>query len=364
MVPPVQPPDELTEKRKEMVEKDLHGSFLSKLKLGDFISREGRELITMDNTQTVGQALTLLREKKILSIPIVDKKDDQKILGILNMTDLCNAIAFQQCFDQFKGEPQKLQDIQKPEFEKLIKTSLFTTPVVDLLAVSEESKRIWEADEDTRMEKIMEMFSKGIHRIICRMHNGKRFMVSQWDIVRYLKDHEEHLGPIMEMPINRLGLCPAQLTQRGTHPCDRHYEEHQEGKGLITMTMDDTALSGFQKLYNHGWEIHALPILDKSGDIVATLSASDLRGMNESTFGLLLLPVLDFLHEMTGGQPHPTITVRPNSTMSELMKKITFARVNRVWVMDHYKIVGPHVVTLTDIIRTFSPYDWDKLRQM
>jgi CBS domain-containing protein len=314
-----------------------HQSLFKQLKLKDLVPAKSREVITLDKDATVETAMGVLRDHNILSVPLIDKKQDNKIAGVLSISDLCTAIAFQACFEKFKLEPQKVAEIKKPEFEALVKTSLFSTPAGSFLGVSEEGKRIWEYDEDTPAETILEIFSKGVHRVIVKTKGGRR-IVSQTDVAKYLKDHEGKLGDFVKRPINELGLV-------------------QDGKGIIKLSMYSSALEGFQKLYNLGWEISALPIVDKTGDIVATLSTSDMRGLTPATFPLLLAPVLDFLGEVAGGA-RPSITARPTSTLEEVIRKVVFARVHRVWIIDNNKITG--VVSLTDIICKFSPFDFKK----
>jgi CBS domain-containing protein len=314
-----------------------HQQLFKNLKLKDLIPSKARDVITLDKNATVEEAMALMRDHNILSVPLIDKKEGNKIVGVLSISDLCTAIAFQACFEKFKLEPQKVAAIKKPEFEALVKTSLFSSPAEAFLGVSEEGKRIWEYDEDTPADTIFEIFSKGVHRVIVKTKGGRR-IVSQTDVAKFLKEHEGKLGDFVKQPINELGLV-------------------QDGKGIIKLSMYSTALEGFQKLYNLGWEVSALPIVDKTGDIVATLSISDMRGLTSATFPLLLAPVLDFLGEVVGGA-RPSITARPTSTLEEVIRKVVFARVHRVWIVDNNKITG--VVSLSDIICKFSPYDYKK----
>jgi len=316
---------------------DAHKEFIRGLKLGDLVPAKAPSVITLDKDATVETAIGVLRENNILSVPLVDKKKGDKIVGILNITDICTAVAFQSCFEKFKGEPQKVAVIKKPEFDSLIKTAIFSTPAESLLGISEEGKRIWEFKEDASLEHIFDIFAKGVHRVIVNTKDGRR-IVSQSDVAKFLKAHMEKLGDIVKKSLKELGLV-------------------KDAKELVKVSMYDSALVGFQKLYNQGWELSAIPVVDKNGDIVATLSASDMRGLTPTSFGLLLAPVLDFLSEVAGGA-RPSITARPTSALEEVIKKVVFARVHRVWIVDNDKIVG--TVTLSDIICKFSPYDFKK----
>jgi CBS-domain-containing membrane protein len=339
-----QPKEQVAEQPQALpVDKDIHKTFLSK------------ELVTLDHSYTVQQALGTMRKRKLYSVPIVDRKKEEKVLGILNMTDLWTALLFQE-FEKYKSEPQLLKDIGRSEFDTLLKTSILNTKAESLLNFTQQTS--WfEGDEDTSMETMMEMLAKGIRQFIVKKKNGKQYIVSQWDLIRFFKEHEQQLGDIMNMPISELGLV-SDPQQKIT--CVRVM---QDEKAPTTMTMDESALVGFQRLWTLGWD-RALPVMDRSGDIVASLSPCELRGLTEHNYQLLLLPVLDYIREVSGGFPRPTICVRPNSSMSEVIKKIVYAHVHGVWVMDDYKVMGPHCVTLTDIIRKFSPYDWDTYQEM
>jgi len=317
------------------VKASQHRAFLSRLRLADVMPERPREVVTLDKSATIEEALATMRENNIISVPLIDKEKNDAITGILNMTDLCIAIAFQDCFQKFKGEPQKLAELRKPDFEKCIKTGLFTTPAEKLLGVSTEGKRVWEYSEETPLDTILELFSKGVHRTVVKMKDGNRRILSQWDLIKFFKEHTDQLGYIMETQLKTLGLV-------------------QEKKDLVTMTMSESALVGFQRLYNMGWEVSALPILDRNGDIVATLSSSDLRGLTKDNFALLLLPVLDFLSAVS--RVHPLITARPLSQLGEVLYKVCYGHVHRVWVVENDKICG--VVSLGDIICKMSPFDF------
>eukprot|EP00456_Euglypha_rotunda_P071335 TRINITY_DN6367_c0_g1_i4.p1 TRINITY_DN6367_c0_g1~~TRINITY_DN6367_c0_g1_i4.p1 ORF type:complete len:127 (-),score=20.05 TRINITY_DN6367_c0_g1_i4:112-492(-) len=119
--------------------------------------------------------------------------------------------------------------------------------------------------------------------------------------------------------------------------------------------MYQSALTGFQKLYNYGWELSGIPVVDKTGDIVATLSASDLRGLTKETFKNLLLPVLDFLRLVHGGS-RPVISAQPESELGEVIRKFVFGRVHRAWIVKNHKILG--VISLSDVLAKLSPVDY------
>jgi len=96
-------------------------------------------------------------------------------------------------------------------------------------------------------------------------------------------------------------------------------------------------------------------VVDKTGDVVATLSASDLRGLTKDTFKNLLLSVLDFLRLASGGL-RMTLTTQPQAELGDVIRKLAWSRAHRLWIVKNHKILG--VVTLSDIMAKFSPFDF------
>lgn len=312
-------------------------TFLKTLTLGDMVKKKTRPLISINKGSSVQEALDLMSKEKVLSLPVEDEKGD--ILGVVNMTDLATAIAFQPCFEKFKQGPERLSGIRKAEFEGSIRTRLFETEIENMLGVTTEGKSLWAYPAAESLERVLELFSKGVHRVLVTMPDGTRRNLSQSDVLMYLKENLRSLGDIVDQEIKDMGLV-------------------RKGE-LATVSMYDSALCAFQAMYAHGKEYGGVPIVDKTGDIVATISNSDMRGLNKDSLGLLLLPVLDYLRIATGGA-RPVVQASPSSTLKEVMYKAVYARVHRVWVVEQKdsktKVTG--VVTLSDILTKFSPYDF------
>jgi len=237
---------------------------------------KSRDVVTIGIDATVETALQIMADEDILSIPIVDG-EKKAVVGTISVTDLTIAIAFQECFAQLEDEPRKIEDLNKEGFDKLLKTSVFSAKAVDFLGLSSESKRVWEYEAKEPVDTVLELFSKGVHRVLVRQEDGKLRILSQSDIVDYLKDNLAKFAEFADTPLNKTGLV-----------------DEKEKPKLVTVSMYQSALTGFHRVYNQGWELGGIPVVDKSGDIVTTLSASDLRGLNKNSFKTLLLPVLDF----------------------------------------------------------------------
>jgi len=102
-------------------------------------------------------------------------------------------------------------------------------------------------------------------------------------------------------------------------------------------------------IYSNG--ISGVAIVDKEDVLLANLSASDLKGLNEENFNILLLPVLDFLKRKHEHLKLP-FTVLPSTTFEMVILKFFATRAHRLWVVDSletYRVQG--VISLTDVMK-------------
>jgi 5'-AMP-activated protein kinase regulatory gamma subunit len=84
---------------------------------------------------------------------------------------------------------------------------------------------------------------------------------------------------------------------------------------------------------------------------VGTLSASDLRGINDETLNTLTLPVREFLDKVQRKAPASPVRCSPDEKLDTVIDRLIQSRVHRLWITDeNQKPVG--VVALTDVIRT------------
>ncbi len=109
----------------------------------------------------------------------------------------------------------------------------------------------------------------------------------------------------------------------------------------------------------HHNQVSGIAIVDGRGALTATLSASDLSFALSEDLELIgesiFLPVHLFLqqHSVTGATRRP-VTVAPDATAEEAVRKLAAYRVHRVWVVDEEQ--RPlKVVTPFEIFALFQP---------
>lgn len=336
-----------------------NADFLHYFTAGDLVIKN-KKVISVSEKTTVEETLDLLKKNNILSAPIV--KPDGTITSIVNLWDIVTAICFNQLFEYYDDEKLDKELLSESMFTEALKIDTFKLPVVNVVGLSEESKMLWTFNWDVTIDKLLDPFSKGVHRVLIQglkptasstdatvvitPDMDYRFL-SQTDVVRFLYYSQiPELKAILQKDIKSLGLVS-------------HNNNNNNKNNMVYITTKNAALTGFRKLTLH--EISAVPVLDeKDGKLVGTVSASDLRGIHQDSFKTTLLPVMEFLQLQHGGQVRAMVTCTANDVLADVMEKVLKNKVHRVWVVDdQQKPVG--VVTLSDIICKFSPFDYKQV---
>lgn len=131
--------------------------------LRDLLGCTSKEnLVMADQTTTLNQACEMLKKHHISSLPIFDNRK-QAYIGLVDITDICLLVVFSYAQKLQEG---KLQDIS---FEDV--------KLVDLLPLADEGHLAWTFAVDGNVEDTMEAFSKGVHRAIVPIKEGKQLSV-------------------------------------------------------------------------------------------------------------------------------------------------------------------------------------------
>lgn len=107
----------------------------------------------------------------------------------------------------------------------------------------------------------------------------------------------------------------------------------------------------------------ALPVVDKDGIIVSTLSTSDLRGCQRTLLSssspratashLGSLTIREFLVSSHSHHLPPPVLCHPEDSIRSAVSKMIEKRIHRVWVSDDVRGSrrGVGVVSMTDVMR-------------
>lgn len=281
------------------------------------------------NTYTLEEAMELMRLNNISSIPIYNPKE-HKYIGLLDYFDIMCYVAF----GSFKKQ------LLESDFENV---SFGRQRCEDFLGISREGKKVWRYDSDDSLESVLETLTKGVHRIMvnkpAKTKRSKSVkyhhrILSQSDIVKYLYDWASG----QELPMLRRRIDELHLIQRAP----------------VTVKETLSAIDAFKLMYQH--DVFAVAVVNEQGQIIANLSATDLRYLTQSKLTAIFLPIMLFLQEIHGQRAAKPITCQPHSTFEEVLFEANVSRVKRIWITNA-NMVPMGVITLTDMISKFAPQD-------
>ncbi|KAK9102035.1 hypothetical protein Sjap_019289 [Stephania japonica] len=263
-----------------------------------------------------------------------------------------------------------------------------SVPVSSVIGHSLEGLSLWTINPNTSIVDCLEMFSKGIHRALVpvesHMENisgveltesSSRYqMLTQMDVLRFLKCHElqlknftsrsvGELGAVVEdvfgvtgdtkvidaikcMRTASLNAAPIVESSSGTTPIGEAIKQLVDPNNVVLNGPHESRI-------------------DEQGrgmKLIGTFSATDLRGCpNALLQNSLHMDVIEFTeqaskgsHSTSGGDMGRTsrvlVTCHAETSLGEVMEKAVTAHVHRVWVVDHQGLlVG--IVSLTDMLR-------------
>ncbi|KAK4481878.1 hypothetical protein RD792_012789 [Penstemon davidsonii] len=231
-------------------------------------------------------------------------------------------------------------------------------PVSSIIGHCLESLSLWTLNCNTSLLDCMEVFSKGIHRAMVPMDShienvagvelmesaSSYRMLTQMDVVKFLKAHEPQLKGILSRQVKQLGAAS-----------DIVFGITNKTKVIDAIKcMNTAALNAAPIVESIQQDDHAQLINGKGRKLVGTFSATDLRGCPIPQLqSCLHLSVVDFIEKMSGTPLTSTrglITCRPESTLGEVVDKVVNNHVHRVWVVDGSGLLAG-VISLTDVIR-------------
>jgi len=269
-----------------------------------------------------------------LSLPVVNVPSNI-CLGVIDVMDICSFIVA-----SFPSvEEISLDALSTLEYSG--RRFLHETRVAQVISFS----KAWQGQKvgtplllsvDTPLTVLANVFSLGIHRIPVIDENNKIVnFVGQSDLIRFFS---ENIYLLEEREIGK-----KTLDQLGLGRCSVYFVRSDAMTLLILSAISSKKVS-------------AMPVLDKNtGKLVATFSASDLRGLGPSDLINLLRPLIHFVSVSNKKSLYP-LTCKPTDTLEYVILKLAATKVHRLWVVDDdHQLLG--VVSLTDVMHLFLDID-------
>jgi CBS domain-containing protein len=311
---------------------------IKNLRVWEALGLSRNKLIWVETGSGLREVLGVLHANGILSLPVLKKQggasssssssSSHRVVGLVDLLDLVSFTA--RSF--VRGQEAGVMDDNPQISPELFRQFEFEGKTVDhLLAHSHRSRDFKLLDKRVTLGELANALGCGDHhRVLIKAEEEEEpKLISQSDVVRYLGQHKDQLPfHLLNSPVGQLNLL------------------HES---VVHVRDDTTAIQAYFRLLRHG--VSAIAILDNRQRLVGTLSASDLRGINDETLNTLTLPVREFLDKVQRKAPASPVRCSPDEKLDTVIDRLIQSRVHRLWITDeNQKPVG--VVALTDVIRT------------
>ncbi|KAJ3025418.1 UNVERIFIED_CONTAM: hypothetical protein HDU68_007185 [Siphonaria sp. JEL0065] len=354
-------------------------------------------LVSVKQDTPLRDVLKLMAEKHLLAVPVYVESEDlkqKKFTGIVSIMDVLAWTVFQKLFDDLEALNTTAETgTQAKKFSDLDTEAdvYFSTPVSNLVGYTAESSMSWTLHSTEPVSSLLQMITTPpYHRMLIvdvdeavknvtfddedvpHGSDGCVVMVTQTDLLHFLFTYRDTISPqslsiLLSSSIEKVERY-AQKNIRNLRNFDNDPNQLStlQGAGeratrIITVPSTYTALAAFRIMYLH--RVSAVAVVSPTtGQMVANLSASDLRGITADMESLeaLLLPVFEFLETKSRNRgvdaikPDQLRSVTRDQVFEEAIKVLLESRIHRVWVEDEEeKPVG--VLTMGDLLAYFVP---------
>eukprot|EP01104_Vermistella_antarctica_P020542 TRINITY_DN8828_c0_g1_i1.p1 TRINITY_DN8828_c0_g1~~TRINITY_DN8828_c0_g1_i1.p1 ORF type:complete len:310 (-),score=90.32 TRINITY_DN8828_c0_g1_i1:65-961(-) len=275
-----------------------------------------KDVVSMEKHDTLEQGLKLMEEENALFIPIKDASSPTKYCGCVDILDIISSLV-----------------AVENELNNLIKNAAtFSHKEVHTVMNSTERNLFSTIPSTSSVADLLKIFVKGARGAGVTNESGEVFQVAtQFDVLTFLARHEAELTEALgSKTVKKTGLVK---------------------EWVLFVRTKEHALDAFRKMSENG--VSAVAVVQPDQSLVANFSASDLRGLTESTFERISNSCLDFLKKQKGTDNLTPITCGYSSTFSEVVTSLVDHRMHRMWVVDQNNHpIG--VVSLTDVFRVVS----------
>ena len=298
-----------------------------------------------------------------------------QLLGWLDIQDILKALLshLRNCGREVPMKMLALMTALEQEGPSFAKKTLITIRGADdrglMYQADSESTSVLNAIKDLFLQTA-DGEAKVAHRVaLFNAHGEVTAIISQMDVARWLVSQEPHIGAVGNKSIEELGL----LT--GKPP-------------VVQVSPHTPTLIAYDLMARAG--VSGAPVVTDEGELIANLSTSDLRALTSEHFGVLALPVAEFLalehntayigysvkssdhsrHPFFASSNRPggprkgdvqTYTVQRNATLVETLHAFVDQHIHRVYVAaPGTQLHVQSVLTLTDVLRFLAGVWWEK----
>lgn len=287
-----------------------------------------KPVISLPITSTLTDALTVMEENMIISIPLVD---GDRCVAIIDNVDILNFLV------------KSIADIK----DWLINSSAEVNTVLAGVKVTEvidfsQGDPLLVTGEDANVESLMKFFTSGLsHRCVVNTKSGFS-ICSQFDVVRLLNS---------SMKVHK------QLERAAeSHQVMNHLQSRSVTDETVTIGSTEYVYAVLDRMVEK--KVHAVAVVDemKDGQIIGNFSATDLLHLKDCRFKELSLSVREYLDKHSPTSLNPVTIEAGGTTVSDVLGLFAETGLHRLWVVDSGSNTSfpVGVVTLSDILKIVS----------
>jgi len=280
------------------------------------------QMISADSKATIREALQLMHNNKILSIPVFNSMaSPPTAVGFVDMFDILSYLIE-------KWDNSISSNVEHPEktLQKLfsLDQQFLHHSIADLPDRSDNNLFAAVVEEESA-SRLLKLYGLGVHRVaLINMQGEVHHIVSQSDLIKFLNNSKHLLGETAHKTVRELGLIRTDE--------------------LITIDNEQPAIEGFKTLLAKN--ISAAPVINSQGSLIGTLSISDLRALRKESLSSLLQPLRLFKEIEEGVVINVVCT--PHDTLSDVLAILAGTQLHRVWITNENN-APVSVISLTTI---------------
>jgi len=265
----------------------------------------GCELITISKNESLSQALKVLSEAQVLSMPVIDK--DGKAVKMLSLFDVVDYILQHICEEDLQDdlllEKRRVELIQSKISQLSCEIGSLDKPF-NVMAC------------DKLSTAVQTMIKHKAHRVLVLNSDGKpESLITQSRVVQLLS---------MMSSSNKLKTVgQLELVK----------------KKVVSISKEKKALHAFQLMKSH--KVSAVAVVDEDDRFVGDISVSDIKvlGQNMESVSSLNAPISAFLREIqkNGGMDNETsgtLCCSLSSTLDYALEQLSHRKIHRLFIVD------------------------------
>jgi len=306
-------------------------SAIANVKIFEILPKR-RPIVWAEMNDSVAYTLKRMQQYGITAMPVFDQKvkDHKRVVGWIDFRKLMLFLAWEKCHIVPSSPCTAVVD-EKLEFG--------SAPISGLLPISSERDSPFVFNAERPVGDLISVFARGIHRALVSFEEGHDVyeLVTQTDVIRWLL----HLHCAFNNPA---------LLQFVYHGIELTGVAAVNKEKMKVVQVHESALDGFRRASE--LDVTALAVVDASGKLVGTLSASDLRSLDLNNLKDIQLPVLEFLKKYSRKSLSP-LTIQPAQKVQDAILCMLRNRVHRLWLVDD-KFLPVGCVSMADILSKLS----------